>query len=150
MKTRKKDFLSRRPVRAEILIALDGNERSIAGKLPENYLFDNGVVQFPAGFWESYFVNGKEYNVDGDRTLEEQRELIIQDLAQEGFNKEEAKEFINAIETEEKSLLRLDFTNSNRWLHYHPEFEHEAMKKLKEAAVEVKKESEMRGRGKRR
>lgn len=123
-------------------------EDMVARKLPEPYLFDGGHFRFPAGLWESYIVNGKEYNVDGNRTLEEQKELIIHDLLQEGFTQEEASEFIDTIEVKESGDMRLSFDASYKWLKQHPEFEREAMKKLKEA--EVKKESEMRGRGKRR
>ena len=79
------DFLSRRPVRATMMIAIDKDERGVAERLPEFFLLANGVYRFSAGVWESYFVNGKEYNVDGNRSLAEQRQLILQDLSAEGF-----------------------------------------------------------------
>lgn len=140
MKQRKVDFLSRRPVQAIMLTNCSGNNRAVASRLPVDYIFENGKFNFPAGFWESYFVNGKEYNVDGNRSLEQQKELIIQDLAGEGFDSEEAKEFINALEIKEGSRKLLNYEWSMIWLELHPEFEREAIKKLKEAEAEFKKE----------
>ena len=152
MKKRKVDFLSRRPVRVIILANSSGNNRAVAGRLPEDYIFEDGKFNFPAGFWESYFVNGKEYNVDGNRSLEQQKELIIQDLAEEGFKQEEAEEFINALETQEGNRMLLNFDASYKWLKLYPEFKNEAITKLHEAEAEVKKEGERESskRGKRR
>lgn len=131
-KERKLDFLSRRAVRAMIIIQTDEDDRKIASRLPSEYLFENGLFRFPAGYWESYFVNGKEYNVEGNRTLKEQQNLIAKDLSEEGFAKEEIEEFISGIETHEERPMLLTPETSNKWLRYHPEFEKEALRLLGE------------------
>lgn len=141
MKPRKVDFLSRRPMRAVMLVSSAEHEYAVARKLPQDYIYEDWKFYFPAGFWESYFVNDKEYNIDGNRSLEEQKELIIQDLAKEGFKQAEAEEFINALETHEGSNMLLNFDESYRWLKRHPEFKNEAMQKLHEAEALVKKEA---------
>lgn len=144
MKEQKLDFLSRRAVCATILISIDANERLVAGHLPDDYLLDNGMFRFPAGYWESYFVNGKEYNAEGDRTIEEQKELIAKDLSEEGFSKEEVEEFITEIETREGRPMLLTPDASNKWLKYHREFEQEALRLL----VEIKNETQSEARTK--
>jgi hypothetical protein len=141
MTERKLDFLSRRQVRATMLISIDANEPLVAGHLPEDYLLDNGVFRFPAGYWESYFVNGKEYNAEGNRSLEEQKELIAKDLTEEGFTNAEIKEFITEIETREGRPMVLTPEASNKWLSYHPEFEKEALRLLGEIKNEIQSET---------
>lgn len=152
MKARIRDFLYRQPVRVITLANSSENELVVASRLPEDYIFEDGKFYFPAGFWEGYIVNGKDYNVDGNRSLEEQRVLIIQDLAEEGFNSEEANEFIGALETQEWRKMLLSFDESYKWLKVHPEFKNTAMQKLHEAEAWVKKEreSESGRRGKRK
>lgn len=140
MKERSLDFFSRRAVRATILVSIDADERLVSSRLPEGYLLDNGTFRFPAGYWESYFVNGKEYNVEGDRTSEEQRERIAKDLSEEGFGQEEIREFIEEIETREDRPMLLSLDASNKWLGYHPEFEREALRLLREIKNEASKE----------
>lgn len=152
MTQRKLDFLSRRPVQATIPISLDISESLVASRLPEGYLLENGIFRFPAGYWESYFVDGKEYNVEGNRTIEEQRDLIANDLAKEGFTREEIDEFIAGIETREERPMILTLEASSKWLKYHPEFEAEALSLLVEIKKEVQGETskEIRGRMKKR
>jgi hypothetical protein len=140
MTERKLDFLSRKQVQAIILVSIDVNERLVANRLPEEYWLDNGTFRFPAGYLASYFVNGKEYNADGNRTLEEQRELIAKDLEEEGFDREEAEEFIAKIETREGRQMLLTLEASNKWLKYHPEFEKEALRLLCEIKSELQSE----------
>ena len=140
MKKRKPDFLYRRPVRVTTLISINLSEPLVASRLPEEYLLDNGRFRFPAGYWESYFVNGKEYNVEGNRTVEEQRELIAKDLAGEDFSQDEIDEFITDIETEEGRPMLLTPEASNKWLKYHPEYEREAFQLLKEIINELRSE----------
>mgnify|MGYP001564907501 CR=1 FL=1 len=123
-----------------MLISTDTNEQLIAGRLPDGYLLENGIFRFPAGYWESYFVNGKEYNVEGNRSLEEQKELIGKDLLQEGFTKEDTEEFIAKIETKEGRPMLLTLETSNTWLRYHPEFEQEALHLIEEIQSEVRAE----------
>ncbi len=84
------DFLSRRRVLPAIVISVDANEYLIDKRLPEGYILSNGLFRFPAGYWENYFVNGKMYNPEGDRSLDEQRELIARDLSEEGFTKKKS------------------------------------------------------------
>jgi len=127
------DYLSRRHVRATILVSLFPNEKVIAAKLPNDYVLENGKLLFFAGYWETYFVDGKEYNPDGDRTVEEQRLLIRADLQQAGMTDSESDEFINGLEVVEGRPRLLTFESSNKWLKYHPGFEHEALKVLEEA-----------------
>jgi hypothetical protein len=141
-KERKLDFLSRRPVRAMIIIQTDKNDQKIAGRLPSEYLLENGLFRFPAGYWESYFVNGREYNVEGNRSLKEQQELITKDLSEEGFTKEEIEEFILEIETREGRPMLLTLETSNKWLRYHPEFEKEALRLLGKIKNEIQGERE--------
>jgi len=152
MKQRKLDFLSHRPVRATIMIATNANEYLIDKHLPEGYLLNNGVFRFPAGYWESYFVNGKEYNAEGNRSLDEQHELIVKDLTNEGFDQEEIQELMEEIETQEGRQMLLTLDASNKWLRYHPEFEKNALHLLGEVKNEVQSETknEIRGRIKRR
>jgi len=140
MPKRKLDFLSRRSVQAIILISLDVNEPLVADRLPEGYLLDNGKFRFPAGYWESYCANGKEYNAEGNRTLDEQRELIAKDLSEEGFSTEEAEKFMVEIETREGRPMLLTPESSNKWLKYHPEFETEALCLLGEIKNELQSE----------
>jgi len=147
MTQRKLDFLSRRPVQAMMLVSIDVNEPLVANRLPEGYLLDNGKFRFPAGYWESYFVNGKEYNVDGNRTLDEQRDLIAKDLLEEGFSKEEVEEFIAGIETREGRPMLLTPEASDKWLKYHPEFETVALRLLGEIKKEIQSETGMEIRG---
>ena len=131
------DFLSRRPVRAVMLLAFDVNERSAANRLSEGYVLDNGLFRFPAGYSESYFVNGKEYNAEGNRSLDEQKALIAGDMMKEGFSENEVAEFIKGIEIVEGRPMLLTADGSNRWLKYHPEFEKEALGLLGEIRKEV-------------
>lgn len=141
MAEKKLDFLSRRPVQAVIMISLDTSETLAASRLPEGYFLDNGIFRFPAGYWESYFVNGKEYNADGNRTTAEQQELITKDLTEEGFGPKEIEEFIAEIETKEGLQMSLTPDASNSWLKYHPEFETEALHLLSEIKKEVQNEA---------
>ncbi len=153
MKKIKRDFLLREPIKVlRVLVHIPSWEASsIARKLPDNYLLtSSGHFYFPAGVRESYVINGKEYNFDGKNTLEEQKNLIMQDLEKAGFNQEESKDFIDTIEVDEREERRLSFDESGRWLKLHPEFENEAMKKLKEMELEIKKESELSKKGRRR
>ena len=136
MTIRKLDFLSRRQVHAQIFLTFDEHAQRIAQRLPEGYVYDHGLYRFPAGFLESYVVNAKEYNVDGSRSLEEQRALIAQDLEREGFSRDEIEDLIGEMEIKEGRPLMLDYTASKPWLKRHPEFRDQAMQVL----VEVKKE----------
>ncbi|MFH0779483.1 MAG: hypothetical protein V1928_01355 [Parcubacteria group bacterium] len=136
----KLEFVWRRPVAALIHLTPEANGNSIAAKLPEGYVYENGAFRFPAGVWTSYFVNGKEYNVDGGRSIEEQKESIVEDLQADGFSREEALEFIDNIEITNTNSKRLNNAESDKWLKTHPEFEVEAIKKLDEARVEARKE----------
>lgn len=147
MKKNKLDFLSRRPVRAIIIISLDTHEYSVARRLPDGYTFDNGAFQFPAGYWESYTVAGRDYNVEGNLTLEEQQSKIIKDLMEEGFTQEEAREFIFQIDTREGRPMYLTPEASNRWLRYHPEFETEALQVISDIVRGLQHETgrEIRG-----
>jgi hypothetical protein len=104
-------------------------------------LLDNGKFRFPAGYWESYFVNGKEYNTEGNRTIEEQQELIAKDLADEGFTQEEINEFMAEIETKEGRPMLLTPEASNKWLKYHPELETEVLRLLGEIKNKIKSET---------
>lgn len=114
----------------------------IARRLPAEHIYDNGLYRFPAGVWESYFVNGKEYNYDGDRSLEEQKRLIAQDLALEGFQPEEIEEYISLIETKEGLPMVMNFEASLQWLKRHPEFKEQAMQILNEAKNKIASERE--------
>ena len=147
MKKRTLDFLFRRPVRVTMLVSIDANERQVSTRLPDDFLLDNGKFRFPAGFWESYFVNGKEYNTEGDRTLDEQKELIAKDLTEEGFTSEEIEEFVTEIETREGWPMLLTPESSNKWLRYHPEFEQEALRLLGEIKNEIQGETKRENRG---
>lgn len=140
MKERKLDFLSRRAVRVTMLITLDVNERTVDGRLPDGYSLDDGIFRFPAGYWESYFVNGKEYNIDGDRTREKQEELITKDLTEKGFSKKEIDEYIAEIGTEEGESMSLASDASNKWLQFHPEFRQEALRLIGEIKKEIQSE----------
>lgn len=104
-------------------------------------MLDNGKFRFPAGYWESYFVNGKEYNAEGNRTPDDQRELITKDLTEEGFSQEEAEEFTAEIETKEGRPMLLTSEASNKWLRYHPEFETEALRLLGEIKKGIQSET---------
>jgi len=141
MTQRKLDFLSRRVVRATMLVSIDANERQVSGHLPNEYSLDNGQFRFPAGYWESYFVNGKEYNTEGNRSLEKQKEFIAKDLTEEGFTNEEIEEFITEIETREGRIMLLTSEASNKWLRYHPELEKEALCLLGEIKNELQNET---------
>ncbi len=112
----------------------------IGERLPKEYLYENGLYRFPAGVWESYFVNGKEYNYDGGRSLEEQKTLIAQDLAHEGFEAQEIEEYIGIMEVKEGSSMMLGFDESLQWLKRHPEFREQALKVLNEAKSEIASE----------
>lgn len=136
------EFVWQRPVFAIIHLTPEKNGNSIAAKLPEGYFYENGAFRFPAGVWTSYFVNGKEYNVDGSRSIEEQKELIIEDLKADGFSRDEALEFIGNIETTNTKKIILDNIGSDKWLKIHPESEIEALQKLDEARAEARKETQ--------
>jgi len=148
MRERKLDFLFRRPVRATILVSTNSSERQIADRLPDEYLFENGQFRFPAGYWESYFVNGKEYNAEGNRSLEEQKELITKDLSADGFTSKEVDEFVAGIEIKEGRPVLLTFEASNKWLRCHPEIEKEALRFLDKIKSKIQSETEIKvGRG---
>ncbi|MFH1142613.1 MAG: hypothetical protein ABIH67_00240 [Candidatus Uhrbacteria bacterium] len=140
MKKHNPDYLSRRPVYAIILASIDANEHLVSKQMPEGYWFSNGTFRFPAGVWESYFINGKEYNAEGNRTLEEQKELMAIDLAEEEFNQEEVAEFIAEIEVREGQRKLLTPEASNKWLKHHPEFERDALRLLDRIKNEVQSE----------
>ncbi len=141
MKQRKLDFLSRRPVRATIIISVGANKCLIEKHLPENYLLDNGVFRFPAGHWENYFVDGKMYNAEGNHSLEEQKKLISKDLIEKGFTNKEIEKIIQKIEIEEGCPMLLTPEASNKWLRYHPKFEKEAIHILGKIKNEIQNET---------
>ncbi|KKR07438.1 MAG: hypothetical protein UT32_C0011G0006 [Parcubacteria group bacterium GW2011_GWC2_39_14] len=140
MTTTQRDFLSRRPVNATIILSMNVNSFDISSKLPKGFFYDDGQFSFPAGFWESYRVNGKEYNVDGNRTVDQQKELILADLLTAGFSQNEANDFITALEVKEAQTMHLTFDASNKWLRNHLEQEESAMRILNEAKNEVQNE----------
>lgn len=144
MKHKKRDFLSRRPIFAQILVSdrddhLNGviNER-----LPEGYIRSGRTFQFPAGYQESYLINGKDYNFQGDRSVEEQRALIETDLLTEGFSKAETDEFLQEIETEISTVpTYLSLDTSRKWLQANPHFAQDALQLLGEIKNEIQHES---------
>jgi hypothetical protein len=141
MRSYQRDYLSRRPVVGVLFWAMEEDERKIAERLPKEYFFDDGIFRFPAGLWESYFIDGKDYNPDGDTSLESQKESIVADLVKEGFGIDEANEFIQKIQVKEGTPMRLEYDASLRWLKHHKEFQETATKKLKEVVQELRKES---------
>jgi len=145
MTKKKLDFLWRRPVQVTILKRLpeEENEHLIAQRLADGYLYEGGVFTFPAGFHESYIINNKDYNYDGKYSLEEQKELVLRDLNQVGFEPKDAEELIEGIETNEGLTRFLSFDASREWLKLHPEFERDALQKLNEARAEVQAESHL-------
>lgn len=132
--------LLRSPVRAISIVAIDIQEKAIANKLPEDYTLAGGVLRFPAGYWETYFVDGKEYNYDGTRSLEEQKKLIAKDLLEEGFDEKDIDHFIDQIPVKEGYPMLLEMEASLRWLRQHPEYEQKAFDALSEARRAVKGE----------
>ncbi len=92
-------------------------------------------------------MNGKEYNTEGNRTLDEQRELIAKDLSEENFSTKEVEEYIAEIETREGRPMLLTPEASNNWLKYHPEFETEALRLLGEIKNEIQGETRREIRG---
>jgi len=85
-------------------------------------------------------VEGKDYNPTGGRSLAEQRELIVTDLAKKGYQPEEVQELINGMEIKEDEPMRLPDEFSQMWLRHHPEFESEALKKIADIEREIKSE----------
>ncbi|OGH91773.1 MAG: hypothetical protein A2534_04585 [Candidatus Magasanikbacteria bacterium RIFOXYD2_FULL_39_9] len=138
-----RDYLSRTPVGATLIVDIkkDENEYLIAHNLPEGFTLENGVLRFSAGSQESYLVNGKEYNVYGNVSVDAQKELIIKDLSEEGFTEKEAREFVEQLPVREWAAeSRLDHNKSNEWLDKHPKFKQEALEVLKNAKIEAEKQ----------
>ncbi|MFA5069983.1 MAG: hypothetical protein WC528_01765 [Patescibacteria group bacterium] len=150
MPEKERDFLVRKPIRVSIIMNVDVSDWALKDKLPEGYICGGGVFSFPAGYRESYIVNGKEYNCEGNLSLEEQRADITHDLTEGGFSLQEAEEYMVNLKTVEWSVSYLNYDASQKWLELHPEFEDEAMKILKEAINELKAEGNEQGRRVRR
>lgn len=138
------DFLRRRPVQAMLNVGSMPGEQRISGLLPRNWYLENGFLRFPAGYEESYFVNGVEYNVDGSRNTDEQRESIRETLIREGFEPEEADDFIAKIPERESPKKILSLDESYRWLEQHPECEQSAREAVSRTRAELERlESEL-------
>jgi hypothetical protein len=133
-------YLLRRPVRALIVVSTDAQENVLAAHLPEGYLLAGGLFRFPAGYWESYFVDGKEYNYDGTRPLDEQRLLIARDLSEEGFEEKDITYFIDNIPVREGNLMLLEVEASSKWLRLHPDYKLAAEDVLSEVRKSVRTE----------
>jgi len=150
MKQQKKDILARRPVIAQIIVSGtdDHLDAYINKHLPEGFIRSGRVFQFPASYQESYSINGKDYNFQGNRSLEEQRTMIESDLAEEGFIRDEIQEFLQEIEIETSKMpTYLSLESSKQWLQDHPEFKQEALRLLGEIKNEIRNEATKEIRG---
>jgi hypothetical protein len=123
-----------------IVVSTDAQENVLAAHLPEGYLLAGGLFRFPAGYWESYFVDGKEYNYDGTRPLDEQRLLIARDLSEEGFEEKDITYFIDNIPVREGNLMLLEVEASSKWLRLHPDYKLAAEDVLSEVRKSVRTE----------
>lgn len=147
------DYLYRRPITVSIILSpseVGDYEYAVSKRLPENYTLEGGRFSFPAGNWDSYIIQGKEYNMDGNLSLEEQRELIKKDFAVNGFSEQEASDFISQLKTKESVGSRLNWDASRKWLEHNSEFQHEALRILSKTRSEVETEVKSEIKGKRR
>jgi len=91
---------------------------------------------------ESYRINNKDYNFNGDRSLEEQKKLIETDLIAEGFAVDEIQEFLRDIEIETSEMpICFSLDASRKWLREHPKYEQEALRMLDKIKKELNSES---------
>ena len=68
------DYLMRRKVHAITFHDAPVSALQVRELLPTGYLYDgDGKFRFPAGYQESYVVDGKDYNFDSEKSLEEQK-----------------------------------------------------------------------------
>ena len=137
---KERDYLSRALVSVTTLDGGDANEYAIQQRLPKGYILEGRLFVFPAGYWESYRINGKDYNGCGDRPLAEQRELAVKDLEQAGFSTQEANEYITGLVIKEGVPHHLSYEASIKWLQAHPEAETEARRVLNEAKNQLQTE----------
>lgn len=150
MKQQKKDFLSRRPVIAQIIVSGEDDhlDEYINERLPEGFIQSGRTFQFPAGYQESYLINGKDYNFQGDRSLGEQRVMVESDLAKEGFTRDEIQAFLQEIEIKTSKMpTYLSLESSKQWLQDHPEFKQEALRLLGEIKNEIRNDATREIRG---
>ena len=138
------DYIKRKPIRVQSLCLPSEieNEHTIRHQLPSEYLYENGILSFPAGFLESYIIDGKDYNYDENYSLDEQKELVLKDLVKEGYKLEEAEELIDKIEIKEGNANLLNFDKSLAWLELHPKFRRDALQLLNEARINAQTENQ--------
>ena len=135
LKQQKKDYLHRQPVLAQVVMSSNEEHLDdlINERLPEHHIRSGKIFQFPAGYLKSYRINNKDYNFRGDRSLEEQKELIETDLMAESFTEDEIQEFLQEIEIETSEMpAYLSLDDSRKWLKEHPKYEQEALRLLDE------------------
>jgi thiamine kinase-like enzyme len=101
--------------------------------LPNDWEITDKRLIIPAGIHQSYFVNSREYNPENNRDINKQKELIHNDLLNEGFSDSEINEIINKLDVVQKQPWLFSLEQSCNFLRKNPELE----KKIKEIFKEL-------------
>jgi hypothetical protein len=120
----------------------DIHEHLIHNFLPVDYSFKDGNFTFPVETQETYIVNGKNYNPDGHKTPEKQREELVKDLEDACFETNDIFEIIDGIKRVEREEIYLDRKASKEWIDAHPLLVVEALNELKKYREEVNRYTE--------